>query len=146
MELGMKIRRNEILVIFIILSILSSIPNIGHLFDETVCASKPCPTVKLKNPVILPYSWIFPEKKCNYCNLYGSLLSVLYVNKFPLVHVLNLVIDVAFLLMLSILIHYGLQKTRHNLLNHKAASGKGGAASRKSSIPGDRKFNRLAWH
>jgi hypothetical protein len=108
--------RNEIAIIFVLLAALSSIPNVGNFFDETVCSSRPCPTVRLENPVILPYSWLFPEKKCNYCNFAESFSSVLYVNYFPLIHILNLITGLAFLLILSIFIHCGLNKIRKSLL------------------------------
>ena len=118
-----RLPRNRILVIFIALAILSSIPNLGIFFDETICATKPCPVVKLKNPVILPYSWAFPEKKCNYCNHGESAISKFYVNEFPLVHLLNMTVGVSFLLMLSIFINFGLVKFRENFRHAKNSKG-----------------------
>lgn len=99
----------QIFIIFVALVLLSSVPNLG-LSNEFVCMGSACPVVRLQNPLILPYSWIFPEKKCSYCTLAGSVSALLYVNSFPLVHLMNLTIDVAYLLLLSVFISFGVNK------------------------------------
>lgn len=104
----------QLLIIFILLFMLSSIPNVGHLVDETICASKPCQGVKLQNPLILPYSWIFPEKKCNFCNLAESCFSALYENSFPVIHLMNIAQAISYLLVLSFFIDFGITKLRGN--------------------------------
>lgn len=82
-------RRVQIFAIFVFLAVLSSIPNVGNFSDDVVCSSRPCPAIRLENPFILPYSWVFPEKECNYCNFGESFYSVFYVNYFPLIHLLS---------------------------------------------------------
>lgn len=102
-----------------VFSIFSSIPNIGMYVDETICASKPCMEVKLRNPIILPYSWMFPEKKCNYCDLAENAYHILYESSFPVISSLNLIIGITYLLLLSFFLDFGFTQLRKSILPQK---------------------------
>jgi len=106
--------RKQLLGIFIGLFLLASIPNIGHLVDETICASKPCQRVDLQNPLLLPYSWILPEKKCTYCTLAESCYSILTQDSFPVIQLMNLGIAVSSIFIMAVFLDYGILHIRHH--------------------------------
>ena len=98
--------RKQLLVIFLALYLLSSIPNVGILFDQTLCAVSPCVGSKLQNPFILPYWWLLPEKRCSYCSLAETMFAVFYQNALPLIAILNMVVGITYLFVLSMIIDF----------------------------------------
>jgi len=105
----------QLAVIIGVLIVLSSIPNLGNFSDSLVCASPVCKGVKLQNPVILPYSWMLPEKKCNFCNFPDSVNSVVFSSYFPAIHIMDVIISVSYLLILAFFIDAVIVKIRKRI-------------------------------
>lgn len=113
--------------LFLVLAVLASMPNIGHMIDETMCVSPACSGVKLQNPVLLPYAWFaLPESKCSVCTLAESCVAVLTSPSFPVIHVMNLIVAVSYLGLLTLLIDEGFERARRQgLLSGKKWPHKG---------------------
>jgi hypothetical protein len=131
--------RKQWLLIFFTVALLSSIPNLGNFVDETICASGPCQMVRLQNPIPLPYSWLFVEKKCNYCNIGSNAFTILYENSFPLIPLLNIIVGISYILILATFIDFGLTQIRKhkNRTNPKKSirTGRKANSPRKTHYP-----------
>ena len=112
MDLVRKVRtQKRLLTIFIVLGLLSSVPNISAGSDETICASKPCQSIRLQNPIIHPYAWLYVDK-CHHCSIAENAYHVATQTTIPLAPLMNLAVGISYLFTLSFIIDFGITKVK----------------------------------